>query len=255
VPTTLLDRRPAEKTERSPEVVLRVTGDGGGSGRRRSLLSMAFMGAVVLVVVLVAGSVAGLLDLGGLFSKTDVDRSPPVLLKELRNLAEFHAAEGEFEATIDKEEDVPVLPSFIWGESVIFVAVGTVPASVDFSGLSGDAVQVTADGAVTISLPAPVLGEPVVDPRRSHVADRDRGIVDRIGGVFEDDPTSERELYLAAGKRLAKAARESNLVERAKENTTKMLDGLLRRLGFSQIEIRFVTIKGSVQPKPAATTR
>lgn len=234
--STLLDRRPAEK---SPEVVVRVTGDGRGGGRR-SFLGTALVGVVVLAVVLLAGSITGLLDVGDLFSSRTVDRSPPVLLKRLSNLSDYRAAQGEFEVTIDEEEDVPVLPSFIAGESVLFVAIGTVDATVDFSELSTDAVQVGPEDSVTITLPEPKLGHAVVDPSRSHVADRDRGLVNRVGGAFEDDPTSERGLYIKAAKRLDRVARQSKLVERAERNTAAMLRGFLARLEFTTINIRFV---------------
>lgn len=244
--STLLDRRPAEK---SPEVVLRVTGDGRGGGGRRSFLSLAFFGVIVLAVVLFAGSVTGLLDLGDLFSSKTVDRSPPVLLKRLHNLSDYRAAQGEFLVTIDEEEDVPILPSFLAGESVVFNGVGTVDATVDFSKLSTDAVQVGPEDTVTITLPEPKLEHAVVDPVRSQVADRDRGLANRIGGAFEDDPTSERSLYIKAAKRLDRVASQSKLVERAERNVTAMLKGFLGRLGFATVNIRFVDAKA-----PEATT-
>ena len=57
------------------------------------------------------------------------------------------------------------------------------------------------DGSVTVTLPAPTLAKPVVDPARSHVANRDRGLVNRVADVFKDSPTSERDLYLKTQKR------------------------------------------------------
>lgn len=55
--------------------------------------------------------------------------------------------------------------------------------------------------------------------------------------MFEDNPRSERDLYLRAGKKIEKAARESNLVQRAEQNTTAMLKGFLTRLGFSTVKV------------------
>jgi hypothetical protein len=34
-----------------------------------------------------------------------------------------------------------------------------------------------------------------VDPNRSRVYDRDRGLFDRLESVFEDSPTGDRELF------------------------------------------------------------
>ena len=49
--------------------------------------------------------------------------------------------------------------------------------------------------------------------------------------MFEDNPTSERELYLLAQKKLAAAAADGDIIERAEANTSRMLHSLLRSLG------------------------
>jgi len=174
-----------------------------------------------------------------LFGTTKVDRSAPVVLTQLRNVSTYTAATGEFEATVDIEDDVDWVPSFVAGERTIFIGVGSVDAQVDFGAISEDAVAVGEDGVVTISLPKPTLAKPVVDPARSHVANRDRGIVNRVADVFTDNPTSERELYLTTQQRLAKAAKGSELQARAEANTREMLEGLLGKLGFEQVNVVF----------------
>ena len=45
---------------------------------------------------------------------------------------------------------------------------------------------------------------------------RDRGLLNRIGGVFSDNPTSEHDLELAAGAKIAAAADATDLRERAR---------------------------------------
>jgi Protein of unknown function (DUF4230) len=242
MPTLLEERTPTDPPPN--ELVIRhVSGDGSqrrAPRRRPSLLLTVAVGALAVAVFLAAGVLTGLFHIGNPFGTTTVDRSPPVLLKKLKNLSQFEAAQGTFEATIDVEDNVDFIPSFIAGERTIFLAVGTVPATVDFSGLSRDAVQQTADGSVTITLPTPHLGEAVVDPKRSHVANRDRGLVNRLAGIFSDDPTSDRPLYLLAGKKLDQAAAESHLVARAERNTTAMLQGFLGKLGFSPVRVVYV---------------
>jgi len=252
---TLLEERPAgtARADQAPpahEVVVRVVGDAGGaggsgSGRRRgggfgglrTVGILAALGAIALAVVLLANAIGGF-DLK-LFGTTKVDRSAPVVLKELRDVSTFTAATGEFEATIDLENDVSFLPSFIAGERVIFVGVGSVDATVEFASLSRDAVVVGQDGTVTVTLPEPALARPVIDPSRSRVANRDRGLVNRIEGAFMDNPTSERALYLKAQRRLATAAKGSELQARAEKNTVAMLQGLLGKVGFEQVNVVF----------------
>jgi hypothetical protein len=230
------------------EVVVRVVGDaggnsgGGGGGsaprRRWSLRGIgifAGLGALAVAVILLANAVGGLFDFH-LFGTTKIDRSAPVVLKQLRDVSTYTAATGEFESTVDVETDT-ILPSFLVGERAIFVGVGTVDAQVDFSQLTEDAIVVGPDGAVTVTLPQPTLGNTHVDPSRSHVANRDRGLLNRIEGMFKDNPTSERELYLKAQHRIAKAARGSEMRARAQRNTEQMLQGLLGKLGFDQVHV------------------
>jgi len=236
------------------EVVVRVVGDvaGGGGGqsprRRWSFRGMgivAGLGAVAVAVLLLSNAIGGLFNVS-LFGTTKIDRSAPVVLKQLRNVSTYTAATGEFEATIDVEDDVNYVPSFIAGERTIFVGVGSVDATVDFSRLGTDAVTVGEDGSVTVVLPRPGLENAVIDPARSHVANRDRGLVNRVSGMLTDSPTGERGLYLKAARRLQAAARHSELQVRAERNTESMLRGLLGKLGFEKVSVVFSD--GQIEP-------
>ena len=133
---------------------------------------------LVLIVALLAG--AGLVAsslLGTPFTTSTVDHSPPTVIVDLRDLAEYHAAQGQFEVVIDHDQ--------------------------------------------------------------SHVMNRDRGLFNRIGGVFSDNPTSEADLYEAASDKMAAAAETTDLLQRAEDNVTSMLNTLLRSLGFERVDIRF----------------
>ena len=84
------------------------------------------------------------------------------------------------------------MPSWVSGERTQLLATGTVDAYVDFTDLDEDGVQLSADGnSATITLPAPALGDPSVDPAQSRVLDRDRGLVQRVGDALEDDTTDD----------------------------------------------------------------
>lgn len=250
MPTLLDDRTssPPDAEPRPPEVVVRVTADDAraparsGRSRRpitvRGVVTTALLGAVAVGLFLLVGAVAGLFSIGNPFSTERVDRTPPALLRELTDLSEFRAAQGTFMVQVDVEDDVNLVPSFLAGERTIFRAVGTVDATVDFSRLSTDAVQVQ-DQSVTITLPRPAYGRAIVDPARSEVIDRDRGLFTRIGDLFGDDTNNERELYVLAGKKLTAAAKESNLRERAERNTALMLEGLFGRLGYTDVNVVF----------------
>jgi hypothetical protein len=189
--------------------------------------------------------------LGGCFPSFDnpfrtetVDRSSPVVLKSIQTLRRFQAATGHYEVIVDLEKDTRFVPSPIRGERVLFVAVGDVEAGVDFTGLEGDAVRVSNNRrTVRLELPHAEIFSARVDPARSYVYDRDRGLIDRVASVFQDNPTSEQELYVLAQDKLREAAEESpDVVARAERNTRLMLVGLLEALGFTSVSIEFVDV-------------
>ncbi len=198
------------------------------------------VGVLVIAGLLVAAVSVGLSLFGTPFSTKKVDHSPPPILLDLRDLADYHAAQAQFEVTVDEENDVQWLPSFLAGERVQFVAIGTVDAVVDFSTLSSTALQQSADRTtVTITLPAPILMDPVIDTKQSHVMNRDRGLFNRIGGFFSDNPTSEADLYNTAAGKMADAAKETDLLQRAEDNTKIMLYTLLKALGIQHVNVVF----------------
>jgi hypothetical protein len=242
------------------EIVVRVTSDHAYQAparapraRRgvtvRGAVVTALLGAVAIGLFLLFGAISGLLSIGNPFSTTQVDRTQPALLKQLSNLSDYHAAQGTFMVEVDVEDDVNILPSFIAGERTIFRARGTVDSTVDFSNIGGDAVQ-ASDQSVTITLPEPTYAKAVVDPLHSEVIDRDRGLFTRIGDAFGDDTNNERDLYRLAGTKLDAAAKESTLRNRAEKNTTLMLEGLLGRLGYSDVKVVFEKPAGAATANP-----
>lgn len=197
---------------------------------------------MILFGFLVVGWVKDLVpDFANPFSEETVDRSGPAVLKSVRNLRDFRAASGHFEVIVDVEKDTRFVPAKIKGERVLFVAIGTVDAGVDFTGIEEGAVEVSDDRrSVSLELPPATFREPQLDLERSYVYDRDRGAIDRLQSLFGDDPGVGEDLYPLAEEKLADAARDgSGLLARAERNTRLMLQGLLRSLGFTRVEVRF----------------
>ena len=207
---------------------------------RRGPRALLILASLAILAVVAAVLLAGPLNPFGTDTK---DRSQPVLIKSLENLSDYHAATANLQVVVDIEQDARLLPSFIKGERTLFVAAGTVDAAVDFRGLSRDpdAVQVSKDRrSVKLTLPAPKLLEPRLDPDRSRVYDRDRGVLDRVEDALSDRPGDEQPLYqLATDKLAAAAAADPQLRPTAERNTRSMLEGLMRGLGFEQVEVDF----------------
>ena len=201
----------------------------------------SFIGGLLVVVALVIGAVVLIGHFVATpFTTTEVDHSPPPVLVDLRDLAEYHAAQAQFEITLDVEHDVSFLPDALAGERVQFVGIGTVDAIVDFRHLSGGAVVVGDDGtSVVVTLPQPELGAPVLDHEQIHVMNRDRGLFNRVGGMFSDNPTSEDPLYDSAIEKMAVAAEATDLRQRAQDNTKLMLYTMFMSLGYQKVDVRF----------------
>lgn len=201
-----------------------------------------FAASFVVVGLVIAGGlllVAQLLDL--LPGRTEtVDRSAPVVLGQLQDLARFRAASGEFSQVVDLEKDVKGVPSFIAGERTMLIAVGSVDAEVDFAELDADAITVSADGTrAEVRLPAASLTPPRIDHDRTHVAARQRGVLNRVNDAVGSDAPDTDQLYRLAETRIGEAAAGTELRQRAEENTRAMLTALLTGLGFSEVVVTF----------------
>jgi hypothetical protein len=210
--------------------------------RREFPTALVVLGLLTLGGFWFVGWVGNLLpDVSNPFREETIDRTGPAVLKAVRDLQDYRAASGHFEVIVDVEKNTRFVPDEIKGERVLFVAVGSVDAGIDFSGLEAGAVEVSADRrSVSLLLPPATFRDPDLDLERSYVYDRDRGAIDRIRSLFDDTGGVEPQLYRLADRKLAAAARDgSGLLARAERNTRTMLTGLLRALGFTRIDIRF----------------
>jgi len=141
---------------------------------------------------------------------------------------------------IDVQKDKKYIPDVLFNERTLFVAVGTVDAYVDFSQLGEGAITIDqATRKVTIKLPPPQLEPPTINHDRSYVFSEQRGLANRIGDLFGGDPNRQQVLYQAGEQKIADAAKASELTKRAQDNTQKMLEQMLRSLGYDTIEITF----------------
>lgn len=207
----------------------------GASG----VVGFAVLGVFALVAVLLVAVVA-LLAGWNPWSATTEDRSAPVVLEQLRDLARYKAASGDFSELVDVETDARLLPDFVAGQRTLLIAVGTVDAEVDFSRLGGEYVTVSADGKdVEVRLPPAELSETRLDFDRTHVVNRDRGIIDRLSEALSSNARDDQVLYQRASAQIEAAATRTQLRQRAEENTRLMLTSLLQGLGYEQVTVTF----------------
>lgn len=196
---------------------------------------------VLVLVVLFAGvRLAVLPGIKDLFGTESHDRSGPALLKSIQDMSRYDAASGNFQVVVDLEKDAKYLPDAIRGTRTLYVGAGTVEAYVDLGRIGDKDVKVNGDRtSATIRLPHARLGRPALDPDRSYAVSKQRGLLDRIGDLFSDNPNSEQAVQKLAVRHIGEAARESGLTARAERNTTGMLEGLLRSLGFTDVHVSY----------------
>lgn len=198
--------------------------------------------AITAVVVLALGAAfVGFPSFGNPFASETEVRDHAAILQSLEEIAELRAATGEYQVVIDIEENTRFVPGFLKGERTTFLAQGSVDALVDLGELDEDSVIVADDGSVTVLLPPARLADPVVDNEASGVLDRDRGVLDRVGGVFSDAPTSDKNLYREAERRLGEAAAESDLLATGQANAATTVEELLRKAGIERVRVVFAS--------------
>ncbi|WP_306323166.1 MULTISPECIES: DUF4230 domain-containing protein [unclassified Streptomyces] len=196
--------------------------------------------AVVLAVLFTGLSLMHRLD--DVFGTETHDRSGPALLKSVRDLSRYEAAAGNYQVVVDLDKDSKYLPDAIQGTRTLYVGAGTVNAYVDLGKVGQDDVRVNRDRtSATLRLPHARLAAPTLDTDRSYAVAKQRGLLDRLGDLFSDNPGDERAVRQLAARHIGEAARDSGLTGRAERNTTDMMRGLLRSLGFREVDVSYGT--------------
>lgn len=194
----------------------------------------------LIVVVLLLIRFAVIPGLGDVFGEDTHDRSGPTLLKSIKDMSRYEAASGNFQVVVDLEKDTKYLPDALKGSRTLYVGAGTVASYVDLGGIGDKDIKVNEDRTTaTLRLPHATLGKPALDPDRSYAVSKQRGLLDRLGDFFSDNPNNERAVQKLAAKHIGDAAKDSELTGRAEKNTTSMLEGLLHSLGFDKVTVSY----------------
>ncbi|BEL10230.1 DUF4230 domain-containing protein [Actinoplanes sichuanensis] len=212
------------------------------SGFARLLIFVGFVFALIVASCLGLRAMNVLPTFDNPFAEETTDRSQPVLLQSMRDLQRYVAADGTFQVIVDLQENRDNIPDFLINRRTLFVGSGTVETYVDFSGLSGDALKIDEEKkTIELTLPAPQQSTAALDMERSYVVAEERGLFNRIGDAFRDDPSKQQQVYQLAQQRITEAARASELDERARENTQRMLESLFARLGYTTVTVSFAS--------------
>lgn len=208
-------------------------------GPGRVLSGLGAVAVVLVVGILLAVAAGWRPDLNPFGEKT-VDRSPPAVLRSLENLHSYHAATAHIEVVVDLDKEAKFLPGSLRGERTLFVGVGSVDGAVDFSKLNAQQVKVSPDRtSATITLPHAQLLQATIDPKKSHVVARQRGLFDRFGAFLGGGGNDQKLYVLATDKMTAAAKADGSVLTLAEQNTAAMLKGLLGALGFTSVTVTY----------------
>lgn len=151
-------------------------------------------------------------------------------MQSIKDVSQLQSAIGTFQLVVDTGDDNVAMPDIISGRRTLFLAVGTVDAIVDLSGIQEDDLKVSSDGkSATLRLPEARLEKPNLDHEASKVYRSDRGVLDRIADVFESPEQSA--IFLRAETEMASAAEKSELRKRATASARSTLTALFDSLG------------------------
>lgn len=158
---------------------------------RRRMVSVLLVRLAIFVTLAVAAAVVPLLAVARFSDAVNVvvaklnpfdggqqvDRTGPVVLKEITELGELKAASGYYSVDVElREGEGDNLPDFLTGDKVVYLAKGDVEATVDLSGLDEGRVDVSGDGtSLAVNLPAPKIGKPRLDLDASNFSVKDKG--------------------------------------------------------------------------------
>jgi hypothetical protein len=203
-------------------------------------LKLPIAGGLVLVLILLAGRFSLLPGFDDIFGEETNDRTGPAVVEAIQDMSRYEAAAGNFQIVVDLEKDAKFLPDALKGSRTLYVGAGTVGAHVDLGKIDEDGVTVNTERTTaTIRLPQAQLGKPALDEDRSYAVSKERGLLDRLGDFFSDNPGDEQAVRQLAVRYIADAAKETDLTGRAEKNTTSMLKGLLGSLGFEKVTVTY----------------
>ena len=152
------------------------------------------------------------------------------IVHEINDLARLETASVNLEKIVTAERN----NDYLWGamgETLIFVANGTVVAGVDLADMSSADIQVVDPTTVMVHLPPATLFDdlPALDNENSYVADRDTGLLARA------DPQLETEVRRLAENVLIEEALNTGVLDQANYNAQQFMLTFMQGLGFETV--------------------
>lgn len=210
-----------------------------------ALLSMLGAGVLFGVFASKSCSAPALPVIPPLSSSVTVLRATPSVLIAVQDLARLESASFHMERVIDLTDKQSQLFGLIQTEdAILLVAVANVSAGVDLQQLTEkDIVANPEKKSVQLTLPAPEVFHAELDNSKTYVHTR------HTGALATRQENLETRARQEAERTLVDAALQAGLLERASDNARRAVEGVVRALGYQQVE---VTVRKAAAPKPSA---
>jgi hypothetical protein len=168
-------------------------------------------------------------------SSVTVIRQSPSVVRAIRDLSRLEGAEYHMERVVDLSEKQSRFFGLIEAEdAILLVAAGDVIAGVDLAELAdGDVVIDAAQKRATIKLPQPKVLSSRIDNERTYVHTRR---TDTLASRKESLETRARQ---EAERSIVEAALQAGIIERARANTRRTVETLVRSLGYDEVDVGF----------------
>jgi hypothetical protein len=205
--------------------------------KRKSNLPMGILVGALLALVAIAAAVwistgVGLLRLMGVArgGSTIINVNQPTVVRQIQQLQRLETVDYTMDKIISGEHENPYFPKFLAGDRLLLVVHGEVIGGIDLGKLQPSDVSVHGR-AISLRIPAAEIFSTRIDNAKTRVYSRDTGI------FSSPDANLESEVREEAERQLQQAALQDGVLKTAEQNAHSTLLGLLKGLGFEQVEI------------------
>jgi len=174
------------------------------------------------------------------------------VVQRIQQLSRLETAEYTIERVIDVSQgsNFPVIGDWLAGDELLLIAHGNVVAGVDLSGLTPDAVTVSADGrTITVRLPPAEIFRAGLDSQKTRVYSRNRGV------FAPDNKDLETLARQRAEQEILAAACEDGIMQKATDAAEVAITQFLGLVDVDQVLVKTAPPAGCAPPAadPALT--
>ena len=203
--------------------------------RRLPILIVGMLGvvlgaAIVMIASRVTSDYAALGFWHALTARSSrIDLSRPAVVRRIQQLQRLETVVYSMDKIVVGQREGKILPDFLVGDRLLLLAQGQVVAGVDFSQLQLTDVSLDRK-TIRVRLPAAEVFFTRLDSQNTRVYSRETGLLVPV------DPTLETEVRQQAEQQLHDAALQDGILNTAQQNARTTLAGLLKGLGFENVE-------------------